>query len=481
MKTIIKIGRDKSNDIEINEPRISRYHAIITDLGNGSFEIKDLGSSNGTFVNGVQITLETITPGDKVEVASCLVNWYPAFSESHLSKMPSNIQEEPYAKVRKTISVGSSLRNDIVLSEDFVSSHHAKISLLKNGDYFIKDLSSSNGTYVNGAKISGKNFSKTDIVKIASIDLPQNWFLHKNLQPKLYKDHKKTWLISFSLLIIFAASVLVYYNSCKWFNWRCNLSSQQIYLKNKSSIVHVVHDYYYTIEYGGKTYFVGKNKLFNVTEANTNKENLLPYNSASGSGCFISKSGTILTSTFIVNPWLNDSEKNTMLKEVKASKTIEKFSLQKKYRVCGATAELKWLSDGLVNNPQNYIAATSVISCNLTDTSSVTIQSIKKALPENAKLVKSSFNTKNIDNLNPISAVYYSSADLLKPNSILKDTFYIAIDSMNINTLESISIKSSSPEPSEGSIVLNERGELIGIIQTHKIVFINHFYKQIQN
>lgn len=48
MKQIVRIGRDKSNDIVINEPRISRTHAIITFLGNDTFEIKDLSSSNGT-------------------------------------------------------------------------------------------------------------------------------------------------------------------------------------------------------------------------------------------------------------------------------------------------------------------------------------------------------------------------------------------------------------------------------------------------
>jgi pSer/pThr/pTyr-binding forkhead associated (FHA) protein len=481
MKPVVKIGRDKSNDIEINEPRISRYHAIITDLGDGSFEIKDLGSSNGTFVNGVQITQQIITSVDKVEVATCMVNWYPSFSELNAAKQALNIQEEPFAKIRKTISIGSSIGSDIVLPEDFVSNHHANISLLKNGDYFIEDLKSSNGTYVNSVEVSGKNFTKTDLVKIATADLPQNWFLHKNLQPNLFKDHKKAWLISFSLFIILAASVLMYFNRCKWFNYGCNLSAQQIYLKNKNSIVHIVHDYYYTIEDAGKTYFVGKNKLFNVTEANTSKENLLPYNSTSGNGCFISKDGIILTSTFIVNPWLNDLEKISMLKEVKASKTIEKFSLQKDYDICGETSGLKWLSDGLVNNEQNYIAATSVKSCNLTDSSSSTIQSIKKVLPENVEIVNCAFDPKSENYLNKTSGYYYSKATLLSPNSILRDTFYLAPDTFDINKLKTVSINKELPELPEGSIVLNERGELIGIIQQHKVVFIHRFYKQIHN
>jgi len=481
MKSTVKIGRDKSNDIEINEPRISRNHALITDLGNGTYEIKDLGSTNGTFVNGERIAQQIITPEDKVEVATCLVNWYPAFNNPNITQQSSNILEEPFSKIRKTISIGSSFESDIILSENFVSNHHANISILKNGDYYIQDLASSNGTFVNGARVIAKNFTKTDVVKIASVDLPQNWFQHKNLQAHLFKDHKKTWIISLSLLVIIAGSVLIYFNSCKWFDYGCNLSAQQIYLKNKNSLVHIVHDYYYKIEFQGKTYFVGKNKIFRVTEANTSKENVLPYSTISGSGCFIQEDGTILTSAFIVNPWLNESEKNVMVEEVNASRTIEGFSLNQDFKICGETAELQWLANGLVNNAQNYIAATSVISCNYTDSSSATIQSIKKVLPENVEIVDFFFDSKSKNHLNKTSAYYYSTAILMSPNSFLQDTFYSAKDSFDINIMDSAPINKQLHELAEGSIVLNERGELVGIVQQYKIVFIQRYYKQIKN
>ncbi|MFA5973927.1 MAG: FHA domain-containing protein [Lentimicrobiaceae bacterium] len=479
MKSTIKIGRDKSNDIQINEPRISRNHAIITDLGDGTYEIKDLGSTNGTFVNGERITQKIITASDKVEVASCLVNWYVAINEPVIPKTETIIQEEPFAKIVKTISIGSSLENDIVLSKDFVSNRHATISVLKNGNYYICDLESSNGTYINGTKVKTKNFTKTDIVKIASEDLPQNWFQHKNLQSHLFRDHKKAWLISAVLIIIIAASVLIFFNRCKWFDCGCNLTAQQIYLKNKNSIVHIVHDYYYTIEFEGKTYFVGKNRTFKVTEANTSKENLLPYNSTSGSGCFVNKDGTILTSVFIVNPWLNESERNEMLQEVLRSKTINKFSLDKEYRICGETAELKWLAEGLVNNNQNYIAATSKISCILTDSSSSTIQSIKKEIPENANVVDLNFDTLRDVNINKASMYYYSKANLMSPVSTLQDTFYAARDSFNIYKMNTALINKLLPELPEGSIVINERGKLVGNIQQNNVIFIHRYYKQL--
>lgn len=478
MKSTVKIGRDNSNDIAINEPRISRNHAIITDLGNGSYEIKDLGSANGTFVNGERITQKIIVPGDKVEVATCLVNWVPAFTEPEKAGQFSTIKEEPFSKIRKTISIGTSSENDIVLSESFVSNYHATVSLLKSGGYYIRDLSSSNGTFVNGARISTKNFARTDAVKIASTDLPQDWFLHKKLQHHLFKDHKKAWIISLSCFVLISASVLIWFNRCGWFDYGCNLSAQQIYLNNKNSLVHIVHDYYYKIDFRGKTYYVGKNNMFKVTEANTSKENLLPYSSVSGSGCFINNDGTILTSAFIVSPWLNEPEKTTMIQKVIASKTIKYFSAGQDYQVCGETADLQWLAGGLVNNVQNYVGATAVTSCQLTDSNSVTIQSIKNTLPQGARSVD--FPSDTLGHLTHTTLYYYSTAKLLHQNSISQDTFYLARDYFDINMLDSVQVNQQLPEVPEGGIVLNERGELVGNVQQQKLILIHRFYKQIK-
>lgn len=209
MKYTIKIGRDKSNDIEINEPRISRFHAIITDIGSGAYEIKDLGSTNGTYVNGEKITQRRITSVDKVEVASCLVNWHPAFSEPDLTRVPTKIEEEPFARIRKTISLGSANDNDMVIAESIISKHHAKISVLKNGNYYIEDLNSSNGTFVNGFRIQSKNFTKTDVVKLALLNLPKNWFQHEGIRLNLFQDRKMIWLISLGIVIA-AVAILVF-------------------------------------------------------------------------------------------------------------------------------------------------------------------------------------------------------------------------------------------------------------------------------
>src|SRR3970040_517474 len=49
------IGRDVSTDIVINDAEVSRRHARITRQADG-FMLEDLGSTNGTFVEGQRLT-----------------------------------------------------------------------------------------------------------------------------------------------------------------------------------------------------------------------------------------------------------------------------------------------------------------------------------------------------------------------------------------------------------------------------------------
>jgi len=74
MKTLT-IGRDVSNNIVLNDTMVSRHHAQIIELGEGQVQIKDLGSTNGTYVNGNRITEVYLNPGDVVKCASAFLNW----------------------------------------------------------------------------------------------------------------------------------------------------------------------------------------------------------------------------------------------------------------------------------------------------------------------------------------------------------------------------------------------------------------------
>ena len=63
----IKIGRSSSNDYTLTSPAVSQQHAILTIYDDGRASIKDLNSTNGTFVNGKKIVVETfIRQGDSI-------------------------------------------------------------------------------------------------------------------------------------------------------------------------------------------------------------------------------------------------------------------------------------------------------------------------------------------------------------------------------------------------------------------------------
>ncbi len=61
----VTVGRLPDNDLQIEDDSISSHHAEITYDGS-SYVLTDLGSTNGTFVNGSQTTEATLNPGDQV-------------------------------------------------------------------------------------------------------------------------------------------------------------------------------------------------------------------------------------------------------------------------------------------------------------------------------------------------------------------------------------------------------------------------------
>jgi len=63
------IGRSDENRICLSNPGISRKHCEIKAIA-GGYVIKDLGSQNGTFVNGQRVTEKKLTEGDTIDVGS---------------------------------------------------------------------------------------------------------------------------------------------------------------------------------------------------------------------------------------------------------------------------------------------------------------------------------------------------------------------------------------------------------------------------
>jgi transcriptional regulator with GAF, ATPase, and Fis domain len=81
----VSIGRDPSNTIHITDPAISRRHLVIRREGDRHI-IRDLGSHNGTFVNGAAVSEHVLENGDTIKVGVSVFQ----FSSEDPTKAPNS-------------------------------------------------------------------------------------------------------------------------------------------------------------------------------------------------------------------------------------------------------------------------------------------------------------------------------------------------------------------------------------------------------
>ena len=68
VQAIINIGRRFENNLVIDDPRVSRYHAQLRAV-DGHYELLDMDSSGGTYINGMRITKSILYSGDEISLA----------------------------------------------------------------------------------------------------------------------------------------------------------------------------------------------------------------------------------------------------------------------------------------------------------------------------------------------------------------------------------------------------------------------------
>ena len=72
----------------------------------------------------------------------------------------------------RALTIGRGAENDIALeSDDFASARHARIQPRRDG-IWVEDIGSTNGTYVNGARLSRpRRLAPGDVIRVGSTDL----------------------------------------------------------------------------------------------------------------------------------------------------------------------------------------------------------------------------------------------------------------------------------------------------------------------
>ncbi|MEU9080171.1 FHA domain-containing protein [Kitasatospora sp. NPDC004745] len=172
------LGRDPTSEIVLDDPRVSWHHAVLR-ADDGHWLLEDVGSTNGTFDEGHRVDREDVGPGTRLRFGdpadgpsatfAGLPRPDPGERTSLLAPQSSGTFRSPSAVIQlpdRTVRIGRSDDNDLVLDDLVVSRHHAELRELPDGGHEIVDLDSHNGTYLNGRPVRRAPVGPADIVGI---------------------------------------------------------------------------------------------------------------------------------------------------------------------------------------------------------------------------------------------------------------------------------------------------------------------------
>ena len=191
------IGRDPGCDLTVSSDSISRRHAQL-ELREGQLVVTDLGSANGTFVNGQRVRERVLEVGDEVRFdresfrvegpadpgrasvrppAAAATRVRRDLSDAGatvVSNGPSRLEvvagmaAKSFGLSKAKYLVGRSAENDIQLPEGSVSSRHAQLEKF-GGGWRLTDLQSTNGTFVNGRRIHSVELKPGDRIRFGDV------------------------------------------------------------------------------------------------------------------------------------------------------------------------------------------------------------------------------------------------------------------------------------------------------------------------
>jgi pSer/pThr/pTyr-binding forkhead associated (FHA) protein len=160
-------GRNESNSFVVDDEKASRHHFRIEKDGE-YYKVIDLGSTNGTELNGEKITEAKLNPGDQLRIGKVFITYEgpgrakpeekPAVASSARIKNakaggPKYVLEMlegegagmTYEAKEGSLTMGRHHANAVVLQDEKASNYHAEITRSPLG-WVISDLGSTNGT-----------------------------------------------------------------------------------------------------------------------------------------------------------------------------------------------------------------------------------------------------------------------------------------------------------------------------------------------
>jgi ABC-type multidrug transport system ATPase subunit len=183
----LRLGRTPENDIIIDDPAISKQHLELS-LAQGAWYVRDLGSKNGTFLDGHRLPARQPVPvsaGSIIRVHTVLAlrllpadpNMPPLLAPEHVHLSPKPrpglvIQQSDGLLLlaplgERPLTLGRAPDNDIILTSAVVSGHHARITPAGQDRYTMVDLDSRNGLTYEGQRVHSKPLREGNVLKIA--------------------------------------------------------------------------------------------------------------------------------------------------------------------------------------------------------------------------------------------------------------------------------------------------------------------------
>lgn len=190
------VGAALSCDIVLDQETVSSRHCRISHSAEG-FSVEDLGSSNGTFVNGRRVTHVTLLD----EADAITLGRDVALSLPPVSDVGSEC---------RVITIGAAPDNDHVIDDPVVSGYHARL-LISHGRVRIEDLNSTNGTAVGhpGNQIQSAIVTSGASIFLGSVEVSMQALLDDSrtaLQsevPWLQADRRRVF--AFAAALVFTA------------------------------------------------------------------------------------------------------------------------------------------------------------------------------------------------------------------------------------------------------------------------------------
>ncbi len=186
------VGRSQDVKINIDNESISGVHAKIISKEN-SYILTDLESTNKTRVNGEICNEVVLRDGDMVSFG------YKNFLVLIVECLPRLFQPESNRTIAiplRPFHIGRISTNHLGISDASISSKHATI-YEENGEYFVKDNKSTNGTRVNGSRIQNSilhdgdkvSFGKWNAIFLLENKKEQKFYL----RPLSMERDKEIW------------------------------------------------------------------------------------------------------------------------------------------------------------------------------------------------------------------------------------------------------------------------------------------------